>query len=93
MNRYKKVAASMVAAIFLLSPISIQAGVWEDYVGKSPNNVLPDFSYAGYHHGEEAPADVYSLGYTIINVKDYMAANGLTARQALMNIAAKYKNR
>lgn len=93
MNRYKKVAASMVAAIFLLSPILIQAGVWEDYVGKSPNNVLPDFSYAGYHHGEEAPADVYSLGYTIINVKDYMAANGLTARQALMNIAAKYKNR
>lgn len=35
------------------------AEAWDDFVNKSADNVLLDFSYAGYMHGEVAPPDVY----------------------------------
>ena len=45
-----------------------------------------DFSYAGYKHGEEAPADVYSLGYTVYDVTDYGAipSDGKSDREAFI---------
>lgn len=46
---------------------------WKEFVAGSENNVLLDFSYAGYMHGEVAPPDVYSLGYQVFNVMDYGA--------------------
>ncbi len=46
---------------------------WKEFVAGSENNVLLDFSYAGYMHGEVAPPDVYSLGYQVYNVMDYGA--------------------
>ena len=45
-----------------------------------------DFSYAGYRHGEEAPADVYSLGYSVYDVTDYGAIpnDGKSDREAFI---------
>ena len=45
--------------------------VWNKFNLGQADNVLLDFSYAGYKHGEVAPPDVWSLGYTVYNVKDY----------------------
>ena len=50
------------------------------------DNVLPDYSYAGYNHGESAPQGAFSLGYQVINVKERMTAKNMTARQALISI-------
>lgn len=49
-------------------------------------NVLPDYSYAGYNHGESAPQGAFSLGYQVINVKERMTAKNMTAREALISI-------
>ena len=50
------------------------------------DNVLPDYSYAGYNHGESAPQGAFSLGYQVINVKERMTAKNKTAREALISI-------
>ena len=50
------------------------------------NNVLLDYSYAGYNHGESAPQGAFSLGYQVINVKERMTAKNMTARKALISI-------
>lgn len=50
------------------------------------DNVLPDYSYAGYNHGESAPQGAFSLGYQVINVKERMIAKNMTAREALISI-------
>lgn len=47
--------------------------VWDDFANNSPENLLLDYSYAGYNHGESAPEDVYSLGYKIYDVTAYGA--------------------
>ena len=59
---------------------------WKKYLMGSDDNVLLDFSYAGYHHGEIAPPDGFSLGYEVMNVQKRMNAKGLTARAALIDI-------
>lgn len=46
---------------------------WRNFVAGSPDNVLLDYSWAGYKHGEEAPTDGFGLGYKIYNVLDYGA--------------------
>ena len=59
---------------------------WKEFVTRDENKVLLDFSYAGYDHGESAPAEVTvtqgtdgtytaSNGYKVYNIKDY-GANG-----------------
>ena len=54
-------------------------------------NVLLDFSYAGYEHGETAPPDVWTLGYTVYDVTDYGAIpdDGKSDREALLKILDK----
>lgn len=65
--------------------------VWNKFNLGQADNVLLDFSYAGYKHGEVAPPDVWSLGYTVYNVKDYGAIpnDGKSDREALTKILAK----
>lgn len=46
---------------------------WREFCNGSADNVLLDFSYAGYKHGEVAPPDVSTLGYKEYNVCDYGA--------------------
>lgn len=50
------------------------------------DNVLLDYSYAGYNHGESAPQGAFSLGYQVINVKERMTTKNMTAREALISI-------
>lgn len=46
---------------------------WREFCNGSADNVLLDFSYAGYKHGEAAPPDVSTLGYKEYNICDYGA--------------------
>ena len=46
---------------------------WKKFVKNASDNVLLDFSFAGYMHGETAPPDVNTLSYTTYNVLDYGA--------------------
>ena len=59
---------------------------WDDFVESNASNVLLDYSYAGFDHGENAPADGLSLGYTVYNVVDYGAVpnDGISDREAVL---------
>lgn len=67
-----------------LYPDGTQA--WQEFMAEDPDNVLLDFSYAGYNHGETAPPEVTvsnssgtytaSNGYTVYNIADYDGADG-----------------
>ena len=60
---------------------------WKNFVSGSEENVLLDFSYAGYDHGESEPADIYNLGYKIYDVTKYGAIpdDGKSDRQAFID--------
>ena len=59
---------------------------WKDFASSSADNLLLDFSYAGYDHGESAPADGLSLGYKVYDVTDYGAVpnDGKSDREAFI---------
>lgn len=62
---------------------------WLDFEANTDKNVLLDFSYAGYKHGEEEPPSVETLkaqGYKVYNVADYGAIpnDGLSDREAFI---------
>lgn len=60
---------------------------WNKFVNQTSDNVLLDFSYAGYMHGEVAPPEVAQLisqKYKKINVADEMKKRGLNARQTFI---------
>ena len=61
---------------------------WNEFITGAPDNVLLDFSYAGYKHGEVAPPDVYTLGYKVYNIKDYGAIpnDGKSDREAFIKL-------
>lgn len=59
---------------------------WTNFKTGSEDNVLLDYSYAGYNHGENAPQGAFSLGYQVFNVKERMTAKSMTARQAFLDI-------
>lgn len=72
--------------------VSSSAQAWKKFFMKSEDNVLLDFSYAGYKHGEEEAPDGFALGYETINVKEYMDAHpDLTAREAFLNLLKEKK--
>ena len=72
---------------------------WKEFVTRDENNVLLDFSYAGYDHGESAPAEVTvtkgsdgtytaSNGYKVYNIEDYGAKgdDDLSDRDAFLDM-------
>lgn len=63
---------------------------WKKYLLDAEDNVLLDFSYAGYMHGEIAPPDVSTLGYTEVNIRDYMEPGSDYARDAFKRILKEY---
>lgn len=66
---------------------------WNNFLLRNEENHLLDFSYAGYHHGEEAPAEAQSWGYTTYNVVDYGAdpTGQRSSREALINLLTQLK--
>ncbi|MGN1216910.1 MAG: DUF4955 domain-containing protein [Phocaeicola sp.] len=59
---------------------------WKKFVMKSEDNLLLDFSYAGYKHGEVAPPDGFALGYEVINIAEEMKKKGESARNAFVRV-------
>ena len=59
---------------------------FRDFLAQNDENVLLDFSYAGYAHGETAPAEVGSTGWTIYDVTTYGAVpnDGISDREAFI---------
>ena len=70
----------------LTTKIDANSAIAWQHFKTGENNVLPDYSYAGYKHGESAPQGAFSLGYQVINVKERMTAKNMTAREALISI-------
>lgn len=70
----------------LTTKIDANSAIAWQHFKTEENNVLPDYSYAGYNHGESAPQGAFSLGYQVINVKERMTAKNMTAREALISI-------
>lgn len=71
--------------------VSSSALAWKKFFMKSEDNVLLDYSYAGYNHGESAPLDGFAWGYKVINVKERMEKDNLSAREALIKILDENK--
>ncbi len=80
-------------------PVSCSQGTpaWQAFYTHSEDNILLDFSFAGYKHGEVGPPDVSSLGYDTFNVLDYgaIANDGKSDRAAFIAAyeAAKVKGK
>lgn len=72
-------------------PETSDCKAWTDFVAGNEANILLDFSYAGYKHGETAPPDVWTLGYTVYDVTDYGAIpdDGKSDRNAILKILDK----
>ena len=70
----------------LTTKIDANSAIAWQHFKTGENNVLPDYSYAGYNHGESAPQGAFSLGYQVFNVKERMTAKNMTAREALISI-------
>lgn len=70
----------------LTTEIDVNSALAWQRFRQGEENVLPDYSYAGYNHGESAPQGAFSLGYQVINVKERMTAKNMTAREALISI-------
>ncbi len=66
------------------------ATAWQNFLSGGDDNVLLDFSYAGYMRGETAPSDGFAWGYTVVNVQEYMDMNSMSAREALEDILDSY---
>lgn len=88
-EKNKTVGLSLCCGELTITSVVLGKGTteaWNKFVLGTSDNVLLDFSYAGYHHGEVAPSDGFSLGYEVMNVKERMNAKNLTARAALIDI-------
>ena len=96
----KKLFTILFAALSATTSLHAQTTTpaWQKFVNNADDNVLLDFSYAGYHHGTEQPVDerdVYvlakKLGYTVYNVCDHGAVpdDGMSDRKALEAIINK----
>lgn len=61
---------------------------WNEFANKQPGNVLLDFSYAGYKHGEVAPPDVSTLNYKVYDITQYGAIpnDGVSDREAFIKV-------
>lgn len=67
------------------------AQAWKKFLMNSDDNVLLDYSYAGYNHGETVPNDGFAWGYKVCNVKQRMEEEGITALEAFTRILDENK--
>ena len=78
-----------VKLTFTLNPQEFNTAyckLFDDFVKGSEDNMLLDFSYAGYNYGESAPPEASSLGYKVYDVTDYGAIpnDGKSDRDAFL---------
>ena len=73
------------SAITLELPADNMAEAWRRFLMNTDDNVLLDYSYAGYMRGEVAPPDGFAWGYEVVNVKDYMEGNGIKSARLALN--------
>lgn len=68
--------------------VTTEGQTWNDFVQGNSKNILPDFSYAGYKHGETAPPEANTLGYKVYNILDYGAVpnDGKSDREAFIKL-------
>lgn len=96
----KKLFTILFAALSATTSLHAQTTTpaWQKFVNNADDNVLLDFSYAGYHHGTELPVDerdvnvlAQKLGYEVYNVCDYGAIpnDGKSDRKAFEDIINK----
>lgn len=96
----KKLFTILFAALSATTSLHAQTTTpaWQKFVNNADDNVLLDFSYAGYHHGTELPVDerdvnvlAQKLGYKVYNVCNYGAVpdDGKSDRKALEDIINK----
>ena len=90
-----KLVSLLFAALSTAATIHAQdTPAWQKFVDKADDNVLLDFSYAGYNHGLSLPVDgdvqtlAKKLGYKIYNVCDYGAVpdDGKSDRDAFLKV-------
>ncbi|MGM9748234.1 MAG: hypothetical protein ACI3ZN_05500, partial [Candidatus Cryptobacteroides sp.] len=60
---------------------------WDRFNKNLEGNILPDFSFAGYHHGEQAPQEASTLGYKVYDITKYgaIANDGKSDRDAFID--------
>lgn len=63
---------------------------WNKFVLGAEDNLLLDFSYAGYKHGEESAPDGKAWGFKEENIRNYMTEGSDYVRDALNKILEKY---
>lgn len=95
----KKLFTILFAALAATTSLHAQTTpAWQKFVNNADDNVLLDFSYAGYHHGTGLPVDerdvnelAKKLGYKVYNVCEYGAIpnDGKSDRKALEDIINK----
>lgn len=96
----KKLFTILFAALSATTSLHAQTTTpaWQKFVNNADDNVLLDFSYAGYHHGTEQPVDerdvnvlAKKLGYKVYNVRYYGAVpdDGKSDRKAFEDIINK----
>ena len=90
-----KLVSLLFAALSTAATLHAQdTPAWQKFVDKADDNVLLDFSYAGYNHGLSLPVDgdvqtlAKKLGYKIYNVCDYGAVpdDGKSDRDAFLKV-------
>lgn len=66
---------------------------WQKFQAGAADNVLLDYSYAGYMHGELAPPEVAGLGYKVYDVTKYGAdpTGKNSSREALLTLLKELK--
>lgn len=59
---------------------------YKDWAAQNENNLLLDFSYAGYNYGENAPLEASAWGYTVYDVTSFgaVANDGKSDRDAFL---------
>ncbi len=72
---------------------SVEAAAWLAFESGEEDNILIDYSYAGYHRGEKSVPDLSSLGYATYDITHYgaVANDDLSDRAAIVAAAAALK--
>lgn len=74
-------------------PTIKESAAWRAFESDDPENVLLDFSYAGYMRGERSIPEVSTLGYKTFDITDYGAIpnDGISDRSAILAAAEAIK--